>query len=165
MLKKNNLLILHFIQQNRSLQATNAELLKEIERRDRQIKDEQQRAVQLRSELRNGSRSSTLIYEVNKTTGLRLEFSFLQLNTQIEDFRRECDALKEANTKLVSSAFNGDREREFREKERALKIQIAQLEATLRADLGERGNLLDRLTLERGKGEFDFLFFEKNFCV
>jgi hypothetical protein len=43
---------------------TNAELLKEIDRLDRQIKDEQQRAVQLRAELRNGSRSHTTIYEV-----------------------------------------------------------------------------------------------------
>jgi protein fantom len=65
--------------------------------------------------------------------------------------------LKEANSKLVNSAFNADREREFREKERALKIQIAQLEATIRADLGERGNLLDRLTLEKGK--IKILFF------
>jgi protein fantom len=57
--------------------------------------------------------------------------------------------LKEANAKLVSSAFNADREREFREKERALRLQIAQLEATIKADLGERGSLLDRLTLEK----------------
>lgn len=55
------------------------------------------------------------------------------------------------NGKLVSSAFNADREREFREKERALRIQIAQLETTLKADLGERGSLLDKLTLERGR--------------
>lgn len=40
--------------------------MKEIERLDRQIKDEQQRAVQLRSELRNGSRSGTLVHEVNR---------------------------------------------------------------------------------------------------
>ncbi|CAF2968203.1 unnamed protein product [Rotaria sp. Silwood2] len=124
----------NFESQNRSLQVTNAELLKEIDRLDRQIKDEQQRALQLRTELRNGSRSNTVIHE---------------LNAQIEDFRRECELLKEANTKLVSSAFNGDREREFREKERALKLQIAQLEATIKADLGERGTLLDRLTLEK----------------
>lgn len=43
---------------------TNAELLKEIDRLDRQIKDEQQRALQLRTELRNGSRSSNVVYEV-----------------------------------------------------------------------------------------------------
>ncbi len=43
---------------------TNAELLKEIDRLDRQIKEEQQRALQLRTELRNGSRSNTLVHEV-----------------------------------------------------------------------------------------------------
>lgn len=59
--------------------------------------------------------------------------------------------MKEANAQLVSSAFNADRERDFREKERALRIQIAQLEATIKADLGDRGSLLDRLTLERGR--------------
>ncbi|CAF3169233.1 unnamed protein product [Rotaria socialis] len=124
----------NFESQNRSLQVTNAELLKEIDRLDRQIKDEQQRTVQLRTELRNGSRSNSVVYE---------------LQAQIEDFRRECELLKEANTKLVSSAFSGDRDREFREKERALKLQIAQLEAAMKADLGERGTLLDRLTLEK----------------
>ncbi len=66
--------------------------------------------------------------------------------------------MKEANSKLVNSAFNADREREFREKERALKIQIAQLEATIKADLGDRGNLLDRLTLEKGKGRIRLFF-------
>ncbi len=79
---------------------------------------------------------------------------YFQLNTQIEDFRRECEILKEANVKLVNSAFNADRDREFREKERALRLQIAQLEATIKADLGERGTLLDRLTLEKGREYF-----------
>ncbi len=43
---------------------TNAELLKGIDRLDRQIKDEQQRALQLRTELRNCSRSNTIVHEV-----------------------------------------------------------------------------------------------------
>ncbi len=43
-----------------------------------------------------------------------------------------------------------EREREFRERERALKIQIAQLEATLKSDVSEKGSILDRLTNERG---------------
>jgi protein fantom len=42
-----------------------------------------------------------------------------------------------------------EREREFRERERALKIQIAQLEATLKADVGEKGTILDKLNNER----------------
>ena len=32
-----------------------------------------------------------------------------------------------------------EREREWRQRENALKVQIAQLEATLKADLGEKG--------------------------
>ena len=53
-----------FLQQNRSLQITNAELLKEIDRFDQQIKDERQRASQLRTELRNGPRSGSIVQEV-----------------------------------------------------------------------------------------------------
>jgi hypothetical protein len=53
-----------YFQQSRSLQLTNTELLKEIDRLDRHIKEEQQRALQLRSELRNGSRSSNVVDEV-----------------------------------------------------------------------------------------------------
>lgn len=37
------------------------------------------------------------------------------------------------------SAFDMEREREWRQRENALKVQIAQLEATLKADLGEKG--------------------------
>ncbi len=57
--------------------------------------------------------------------------------------------LKDANQKLLNSAFSLEREREFRERERTLKIQIAQLEATLKADVGEKGTILDKLNNER----------------
>lgn len=81
-----------------------------------------------------------------------LEFSFmLKLKERIEDLTRENQVLNEANQKLVNSAFSLEREREFREKERVLKIQIAQLEATLKADVGEKGSILDRLNTERGR--------------
>lgn len=48
------------------------------------------------------------------------------------------------------SAFDLEREREWKQKENALKVQIAQLEATLRADVGEKGSILDKLNAERG---------------
>ena len=44
-----------------------------------------------------------------------------------------------------------EREREWRQRENALKVQIAQLEATLKADLGEKGGILDKLARESGK--------------
>jgi protein fantom len=73
----------------------------------------------------------------------------LKLKERIEDLKRENEALKEANEKLLNSAFSLEREREFREKERTLKIQIAQLEATLKSDVSEKGTILDRLNNER----------------
>ncbi len=51
---------------------------------------------------------------------------------------------------LDFSAFDMEREREWRQRENALKVQIAQLEATLKADVGEKGSILDKLTSERG---------------
>ena len=64
---------------------------------------------------------------------------------------KECEILREANEKLVSSAFDLEREREWRQRENALKVQIAQLEATLKADVGEKGSILDKLSGERGE--------------
>ena len=60
------------------------------------------------------------------------------------------DILKEANEKLVTSAFDLEREREWRQKENALRVQIAQLEATLKSDVGEKGSILDKLNEEKG---------------
>ena len=80
------------------------------------------------------------------------EFSIsLQLQQQVGDLGKEKVILEEANEKLVSSAFDMEREREWRQRENALKVQIAQLEATLKADVGEKGSILDRLQNERGE--------------
>lgn len=64
---------------------------------------------------------------------------------------RENEALKEANEKLLNSAFSLERERDFREKERAMKIQIVQLESAMKSDVNEKGTILDRLNHERGR--------------
>lgn len=50
----------------------------------------------------------------------------------------------------IYSAFDLEREREWRQRENALKVQIAQLEATLKADLGEKGGIIDKYARERG---------------
>ena len=44
-----------------------------------------------------------------------------------------------------------EHERQWRQRENALKVQIAQLEATLKSDVGEKGSILDKLTEERGE--------------
>lgn len=63
---------------------------------------------------------------------------------------KENQILKEANEKFVSSAFDLEREREWRQRENQLKVQIAQLEATLKADLGEKGGIIDKYAIEKG---------------
>lgn len=77
-------------------------------------------------------------------------FAFIKLRERIEDLNRDNQVLKETNEKLLNSAFSLEREREFREREKTLKIQIAQLEATSKADVGEKNTILDQLSTEKG---------------
>ena len=124
----------HLSQQHAALKETHDQLLDEIERYHQQLKQEQQRNIALKTEVRNASHHERELFE---------------LNERIEDARKENELLKEANERLLNNAFSLDREREFRERERALKVQIAQLEATLKADVGEKGTILDKLDVER----------------
>ena len=48
------------------------------------------------------------------------------------------------------SAFDAERERQYRANEKQLKLQIAQLEAALKGDLNDKNTLLDKLNEERG---------------
>lgn len=75
---------------------------------------------------------------------------YFKLQEQLSCLEKENQILKEANEKFVSSAFDLEREREWRQRENQLKVQIAQLEATLKADLGEKGGILDKYAIERG---------------
>ena len=77
-------------------------------------------------------------------------FVSIKLRERIEDLNRDNQVLKETNEKLLNSAFSLEREREFREREKTLKIQIAQLEATSKADVGEKNTILDQLSTEKG---------------
>lgn len=118
----------------RSLKESHGSLLKEMEGLNSQLLAEQSRNISLQNQLKRNPSDLAHIKE--------LEESFT-------DAKKEIHVLKEANEKLVASAFDMEREREWRKRENALKVQIAQLEATLKADLGEKGNILDRLTAER----------------
>ncbi|XP_069113817.1 protein fantom-like isoform X2 [Argopecten irradians] len=113
-------------------------MLMEMERLNMQVKEEQNRVLTLQNELKFG------------TTNNR---KLIELNEQIMSLEKENQILKEANEKFVNSAFDLDREREWRQRENALKVQIAQLEATLKADLGEKGGILDQLASEKDQHE------------
>ena len=62
------------------------------------------------------------------------------------------------NFHIYFSAFDLERERNWRQRENKLKVQIAQLEATMKSDLGEKGSIIDRYASERGKHIGRFLF-------
>lgn len=121
-------------QQYTQLKDNHHQLLQEIEGYNVAIKREQRRTLELQTELKNAKQNQREI---------------LELKERIEDLARDNDVLKQSNEKLLNSAFSLEREREFREREKALKIQIAQLEATLKSDIGEKGSILDKLTIER----------------
>ena len=121
-------------QQYFQLKETHENLLGEIERYHQQLKQEQQKTLSLKTEIKNLSHSQREIVE---------------LKERIDDLHRDNEILKDSNQKLLNSAFSLEREREYREKEKALRIQIAQLEATLKSDVGEKGTILDKLTIER----------------
>ena len=63
--------------------------------------------------------------------------------------QKENAILRESNAKLLDSAYNVERERQFVATENALKVQVAQLEATLKADLTDKKVLSDALEVER----------------
>ena len=50
---------------------------------------------------------------------------------------------------MLDSAYNVERERQFVASENALKVQVAQLEATLKADLNDKKVLSEALEKER----------------
>ncbi|XP_013398857.1 protein fantom isoform X2 [Lingula anatina] len=122
----------------RTVKSSHDQVLREMEALNQQLKQEENRVMSLQNELKLGSTSRRKIVE---------------LEEQIIDLKKESEILKEANEKLVSSAFDLEREREWRQREQALKVQIAQLDATLKADVGEKGGILDRLSHERETNE------------
>ncbi|XP_064640394.1 protein fantom-like isoform X3 [Lineus longissimus] len=117
-----------------TMKTSHDQLLMEMEHLNHQLNQEQNRVLTLQNELKAGSATQRKIYE---------------LEEQVESFKRDNAVLTEANEKLVTSAFDLERERDWRQRENALKVQIAQLEATLKADVGEKGGIIDKYAEER----------------
>ena len=67
----------------------------------------------------------------------------------MKDLQKDNTILREANEKLLSSAFDIERERSHQATEAALKLQISQLETTLKSDLNDKRRLTDALAKER----------------
>ena len=65
----------------------------------------------------------------------------MEAGEKMRDLGKENSILRESNNSLLDSAYNLERERQFQASENALKVQIAQLEATLKADLNDQRSL------------------------
>ncbi|XP_046328975.2 protein fantom-like isoform X4 [Haliotis rufescens] len=122
----------------RVIKMNHDQVLMKMEELNMKLKDEENKSLTLQNELKYNSANQRKVVE---------------LQEQVSDLQKESNILKEANEKLVSSAFDLEREREWRQRENALKVQIAQLEATLKADLGEKGGIIDKYAMERDENE------------
>lgn len=109
-------------------------VIAEMEDLTRRVHQEQAKSLSLQTELKMGS---------------NMQRNISELQERITDTEKEKDILREANEKLLHSAFDAERERQYRANEKQLKLQIAQLEATLKGDLSDKNTLLDKLNEER----------------
>ncbi len=98
------------------------------------LSDEQKKAISLAGELSNNTSSKQALMETEE---------------KLRDVQKENSILRESNAKLLDSAYNVERERQFAASENALKVQVAQLEATLKADLNDKKLLSEALAAER----------------
>ena len=99
-----------------------------------QLQDEQKKAIGLSQELSKNVSSKQ---------------SLMESEEKARDLQKENSILRESNNKLLDSAYDLERERQFHATENALKLQVAQLETTLKSDLGEKKTLQDSLVRER----------------
>ena len=83
------------------------------------LQEEQKRTIALNKEVASNSSAKQAL---------------LESEVKSRDLQRENAILRESNEKLLDSAYNVERERSFVASENALKVQVAQLESTLKAD-------------------------------
>lgn len=65
----------------------------------------------------------------------------MEAEEKMRSLEKENAIVKKSNEDLLDSAYSLEREREFQATENALKVQIAKLEATLKADLNDQRSL------------------------
>ncbi|GLD72258.1 protein fantom, partial [Lates japonicus] len=103
-----------------------------------ELKDERLKSLELEKELQSSNISR-----------LKME----QLKERISELEQDRDLLKENNEKLVNSAFDVSQQQKWQIQEQQLKLQIAQLETALKADLVDKNEILDKIKAERDTKE------------
>ncbi|XP_035981500.1 protein fantom [Fundulus heteroclitus] len=122
----------------RTLKASNDAAMVKLGELTAQLKDERTKNLELDRKLRTVD-----------VTKIQVE----QLQERVSDLEQERDLLKESNEKLMNSAFDGSLQQKWQLQEQQLKLQIAQLETALKADLMDKNEILDKIKWEREKYE------------
>ncbi len=93
------------------------------------------------------SRTASLTQDLSEARANRGKLA--EQEEKARDLARENAILRESNSKLLDSAYDTERERQFQATETALKVQIAQLEAAMKGDIADKGSLQDALAREK----------------
>ncbi|XP_028287906.1 protein fantom [Parambassis ranga] len=103
-----------------------------------QLKDERLKALDLEKRLQSAKMS---------------KIQTQQLKEQISELEQERDVLKDNNETLLTRAFDVSQQQKWQLQEQQLKLQIAQLETALKADLVDKNEILDKIKAERDTNE------------
>ncbi|XP_034734818.1 protein fantom-like [Etheostoma cragini] len=122
----------------RTLKLSHDAAMLKVEELSAQLKDERMKSLDLENRLQSSA-----------VARKKLE----QLQERISEVEQERDLLKDNNEKLINSAFDVSRQQKQQIQEQQLKLQIAQLETALKADLVDKNQILDKIKAERDKNE------------
>ncbi|KAF3706012.1 Protein fantom Nephrocystin-8 RPGR-interacting protein 1-like protein [Channa argus] len=128
----------HLQESQQTLKASHDAALLRVEELSAQLKNEWMKSLDLEKQLQ----SSTI-------SKIKME----QLQERISELEQERDLLKENNEKLVNSALDISQQQKWKIQEQQLRLQIAQLEAALKADLIDKNEILDKIKAERDTSE------------
>ena len=117
----------------RSVKGTNQSLLAELEKLNKDLREENARYVELQSKMRDD---------------LQREKVVLEMQHRIQLLEQECHILKSNNESLMKSALDTERDSASLEKERELRLEIAKLQAAMKGDLSDKGEVLDKYHAE-----------------
>ncbi|XP_054475584.1 protein fantom [Anoplopoma fimbria] len=122
----------------RALKVSHDAAMLKVDELSGQLKDERMKSLDLEKRLQSSNISR-----------MKME----QLQERIGEVEQERDLLKDNNDKLVNSAFDVSRQQKWQIQEQQLKLQIAQLETALKADLMDKNEILDKIKAERDSNE------------
>uniref|UniRef100_A0A672ZIZ6 RPGRIP1 like n=1 Tax=Sphaeramia orbicularis TaxID=375764 RepID=A0A672ZIZ6_9TELE len=120
----------------KTLRASHDAAMVKVDQLSAELKDERLKNLELEKKLQSSAISN-----------IKME------QEQIIELEQERDLLKENNEKLVNSAFDVSQQQKWHIKEQQLKLQIAQLETALKADLVDKNEILDKIKAERDSNE------------